>query len=104
MKKLWLLNIIEMLNVTYFIFQAIFMTLPVIWINFAVAFWEGFISGYACACAFCRVGDEVSVQYKGFGMSLTTIGPSIGIVISGFLSIPLHNIICKMPAPVNVPH
>lgn len=88
------------MNVIYFTFQAIFMTVPTIWIVFILVFWEGLLGGCCYANTFNRIAQELPIQYKSFGMGLTVIGQSCGVVLAGLLAIPIHNIICKLPAPV----
>lgn len=76
------------------------MTVPTIWIVFVIVFYEGVLGGMCYANCLNRLALELSPQYKSFGLGLTVIGQSIGVVLAGFLAIPIHNFICKMPAPV----
>lgn len=97
--SLWLLNILIMSNAVYCTFQAIYMTLPIIWAIFTFAFFEGFTSGCTYVNAYHRISSEIPTQYKTFAVCLTSIGPTTGNIIAGFVAIPVHNVICKMPAP-----
>lgn len=97
--SLWLLNIIILLIAANCTFQAIYMTLPIIWIIFIFTFFEGFTSGMQYVNAYHRISNEIPTQYKTFAVCLASIGPTTGIIFAGFLAIPLHNVICKMPAP-----
>lgn len=92
--------ILQLVNVIYFTYQAIFMTVPTILIIFILVFWEGLLGGCCYANTFNRMAQELPIQYKSFGMGMTAIGQSVGVVLAGFLSIPIHNVICKLPAPV----
>lgn len=40
---------------------------------------------------------QVSKDKQEFAMAITSLSDSIGISISGFLAIPLHNLICQLP-------
>lgn len=97
--ELWLLNLLILTNAAYCVFQALYMTIPIIWIIFIFVFFEGFTSGASYVNAYHRISLEIPTQYKTFAVCLTSIGPTTGIIIAGFLAIPLHNVICKMPAP-----
>ena len=97
--KLWLLNIFILSNAVYCTFQAIYMTLPIIWIIFIFVFFEGCTSGCSYVNAYHRIANEIPTQYKTFAVCLTSIGPTTGVIIAGYLAIPLHDFICKMPAP-----
>lgn len=97
---LWMMALLQFVNVIYFSFQAIFMTVPSIWIIFIIVFWEGLLGGCCYANTLNRLALELPPAFKSFGLGLTIIGQSIGVVLAGLLAIPIHNIICKMPAPV----
>lgn len=98
--QIWIMAILQLVNVIYFTYQAIFMTVPTILIIFILVFWEGLLGGCCYANTFNRMAQELPIQYKSFGMGMTAIGQSVGVVLAGFLSIPIHNVICKLPAPV----
>lgn len=98
--QIWIMSILQFVNVVYFTFQAIYMSVPTIWIIFIIVFWEGLLGGLCYVNTFNRIAKELPVRYKSFGMGLTTIGQSCGVVLAGLLAIPLHNVICKLPAPV----
>lgn len=96
---IWLMSIFQFLNVVYFTFQAIFMMVPTISVIFIIVFWEGLLGGCCYVNTFNRISKEVPVQYKLFGLGVTTIGQSLGIVYAGLLAIPIHQWICSLPAP-----
>lgn len=75
------------------------MVVPTIWIVFAIVFWEGLLGGCCYVNTFNRISIELPIRYKSFGLGLTTIGQSCGVVLAGLLAIPIHKLICKMPAP-----
>lgn len=97
--QLWIMSILQFVNVIYFTMQAIFMTVPTIWIIFIIVFWEGLLGGCCYVNTFNRISKELPTRYKSFGMGLTTIGQSCGVVLAGLLAIPIHKVICQMPAP-----
>lgn len=118
------MSILQFVNVIYFAFQAVFMTVPSIWIVFVIVFWEGLLGGCCYVNTFNRISKELPLRYKAFGMGMTTIGQmncqliasmkqlhfincsfslflgqSCGVVLAGLLAIPIHNVICQMPTP-----
>lgn len=95
--QIWLMSILQFFNVLLFTYQAIFMEIPTIWIIFGIVFWEGLLGGCCYVNTFNRISNELPMQYKCFGLGLTTIGQSCGVVFAGLLAIPVHNIICDMP-------
>lgn len=97
--QIWIMSILQFLNVIYFTFQAVFMYVPTIWIVFIIVFWEGLLGGCCYVNTFNRISKELPIRYKQFGMGMTTIGQSCGVVLAGLLAIPLHDVICKMPTP-----
>lgn len=98
-KYIWALSLLQLLNLIFFTFQVLFMMVPTVWIIFIMVLWEGCISGFAAINTYNRVATELPIQYKSFGMSLTTVSSTLGVVFAGFLAIPIHNEICKTPAP-----
>lgn len=46
---LWMMALLQFVNVLYFTFQAIFLTVPSIYIVFVITFWEGLLGGAAYA-------------------------------------------------------
>lgn len=97
--ELWLLNLLILTNAAYCVFQAMYRTVPIIWVIFVFVFFEGFTSGAAYVNAYHRISNEIPTQYKTFAVCLTSIGPTTGIIIAGFFGIHLHNLICELPAP-----
>lgn len=97
--QMWLMSILQFFNVLFFTFQAVFMKIPNIWIIFGIVFWEGLLGGCCYVNTFNRISKELPMQYKCFGLGLTTIGQSCGVVLAGLLAIPIHNVICNMPDP-----
>lgn len=100
--QIWLMSILQFVNAIYFLAQAVFMTVPTIWIVFIIVFWEGLLGGCCYVNTYNRLSKELPIQYKSFGMGLTTIGQSSGIVAAGLMTIPLHRWICQTPAPITL--
>lgn len=99
-KQIWIMSILQFMNIIFFASQVMYMMVYTISIMLIVIFYEGFLSGAAYINTYNRVVNELPIQYRSFGMSLTAISQSFGVVLAGFLAIPIHNEICKTPAPV----
>lgn len=91
------MSLLQLLNVVYFMNEAIYLNTPSIWIVFGIVFWEGLLGGLCYVNTFNRITKEVPDQYRSFSMGVTTVGESFGVVVAGLLAIPLHNVICQLP-------
>lgn len=97
--QIWIMSILQFVNVLYFTFQAIYMTVPTILIIFVIVFWEGLLGGCCYVNTYNSIAKDVPIRYRSFCMGLTTTGMSLGVVSAGLLAIPIHNLICQMPTP-----
>lgn len=91
------MSLLQSLNVIYFLYEAIYLSTPSIWIVFVLVFWEGLLGGLCYVNTFNRITREVPAEYRSFGMGVTTVGESFGVVAAGLLAIPIHNVICQLP-------
>lgn len=96
---LWIMAILQGINVVLFTFEAVYYFTPSIWIVLAFVLWEGLLGGGAYVNTFYRISEEVPASRKQFALSASAIADSTGIAIAGFLSMPAHNAICKLPLP-----
>lgn len=96
-KQIWFMSILQFFNVIYFTYEAVYLSAPTIWFIFGLVFWEGLLGGCCYVNTFKRITKELPTRYKSFGMAFAGIGESLGVVGAGFLAIPIHNVICKMP-------
>jgi battenin len=101
-KSTYVMAIIQGLISTFFLFEAIFMFTPYIWIIFAVIFIEGFQGGLAYVNTYFRINREVPNEFKQFSMNVVASSDSLGIILAGFLAIPVHNWICQLPSQSNI--
>lgn len=99
--KVWIMSILQFVNVIYFLFEVLYFFTPNIWIIFAIVFWEGLLGGGAYVNTFYRISKDVHPEPKRqFVMGITAISDSVGIALAGIFSIPTHNAICKLAAPI----
>lgn len=97
-KHIWILSVFQFVNVAYFLTEVIFFYTPSIWIAFAVVFWEGLLGGGAYVNTFYRMSKEVPRSRQEFAIGVTVQADSLGIMLSGFAALPVHNAICRLPA------
>lgn len=90
-KQLWIMAVLQGLNVIFFTFEAIYMFTPSIWIIFGMIFFEGLLGGGAYVNTFYRMSKEIPATRREYSMSVVTLSDSIGITIAGFLAMPAHN-------------
>lgn len=96
-RNIWLMSMLQMLNVFYFTSEAIYMVTPNIWMVFMIVFWEGLLGGSCYVNTFYRIVREVPEHFRNFAMGMVGIGESFGIVGAGLAAIPAHNTICTLP-------
>ncbi|XP_055855569.1 battenin-like [Episyrphus balteatus] len=97
-KHIWILSLLQFINVAYFLTEVIFFYTPSIWIAFAIVLWEGLLGGGAYVNTFYRMSSEVPRSRQEFAIAVTVQADSLGIMLSGFLAMPVHNAICRLPA------
>lgn len=98
-KHIWLMAVLQLLNVVFFMFESIYAFVPSIWIIFAVILFEGLLGGGAYVNTFYRMSKEVPMIRREYAMSVVTMSDTGGIALAGFLSMPTHNWICTLPVP-----
>uniref|UniRef100_F1LBC0 Battenin n=1 Tax=Ascaris suum TaxID=6253 RepID=F1LBC0_ASCSU len=81
-----LLPILQLLNAVLFFLDALYFFIPHIGIIFTLILFEGLFGGSSYVNTFDHIHNYVD---------------SVGIVIAGFTSIPLHNYVCGTPLPSN---
>ncbi|XP_036147160.1 battenin isoform X2 [Monomorium pharaonis] len=97
--KIWIMSVLQFVNVIILLFEAIYYYIPNIWIVFALVLWEGLLGGGAYVNTFYRMSTEIPRADRESSLGIATMADSIGIALAGWLSMPVHNAICKMPQP-----
>lgn len=98
--KIWLLAVLQFLNVLIILDEVITFVTPSIWIIFAVVFFEGLLGGGAYVNTFYRMSKEVPEKWRNFALGIVPVADSIGISLAGLLAMPVHNSLCKLPMPI----
>jgi battenin len=91
-KQIWLMAVLQGINVIFFSFEAFYMFTPSIWIVFGLIFFEGLLGGGAYVNTFYRMSKEIPATRREFSMSVVTLSDSIGITAAGFSAMPIHKL------------
>lgn len=98
-KYIWIMAILQGLNVVFFFFEAVYMFTPHFWIIIVLVFYEGLLGGGGYVNTFYRMSTEVPATRREYSMSIVALSDSIGIMMAGFLAMPLHNWLCGLTGP-----
>lgn len=98
--KIWLLAVLQLINVVLVLTEVLTFFSPTIWVVFAIVLWEGLLGGSAFVNAFYRMSKEVPKNRQMFAMGITCVADTIGVSLAGLIAIPVHNALCKMPMPL----
>jgi len=94
--KIWILSILQAFNVILFLSHILHPFLLAFWIASSLVLFEGLIGGAAYVNTFYKLKEtkEFEDDQKEFCLSVTSLADTIGIMISAFSAIPVHNILC----------
>ncbi|XP_055617241.1 battenin [Toxorhynchites rutilus septentrionalis] len=98
-KHVWIMAVLQFVNMVYFTFEAVYMFTPSIWIIFVLILWEGLLGGGGYVNTFYRMQIEIPEARREYAMMITSISDSVGIALAGVAAIPSHNAICDLPVP-----
>lgn len=96
-EKIWIMTILQGLNVVYFLIETLYSFTPNIYIIFALIGYEGLLGGSSYANTYHNIMKKVPKERQEYAMAMTSLADAIGISLSGLLAMPLHNQICKIP-------
>ncbi|PAV60708.1 hypothetical protein WR25_02914 [Diploscapter pachys] len=93
------LPILQLVNMVFFFFEAVYWFLPSIFIVFGLIVFEGLLGGMSYVNTYNHIHKKVEPDIREFSLSAALMGNSLGINIAAFLAIPLHNWVCGMSVP-----
>ncbi|GFT88475.1 battenin [Nephila pilipes] len=93
--KLWILPILQMINLLILLLNVCLPFIPSIWIVLAIIFYEGLLGGCAYVNTFYKISLE-DHKDKEFSMGVASLGDSIGIALAGITALPVHDALCKL--------
>uniref|UniRef100_H3A2N1 Battenin n=1 Tax=Latimeria chalumnae TaxID=7897 RepID=H3A2N1_LATCH len=98
-RKIWLLALLQGINMVFLLFGVCFLFLPSIYLLFAIILYEGLLGGAAYVNAFNNITQEHSQspeQHLEFAMGVASISDTLGIALSGAIAIPVHDHFCSL--------
>ncbi|XP_059160548.1 battenin-like [Physella acuta] len=95
-KALWVLPILQFVNLALLTCQVFYRFIPNIWIVFVIVLWEGLLGGAAYVNTFFRMTNEVPADKREYCIGVACLGDSVGIALAGVAAIPSHNSICNL--------
>lgn len=93
-KKIWILAVLQNVNLVILLCEAYFHFLPSVWIMFLIVLYEGLLGGACYVNAFYRISQEVPPKHREFSMGVTSMADSCGIALAGATALPTHNALC----------
>ncbi|KAL7030252.1 hypothetical protein ACKWTF_006589 [Chironomus riparius] len=101
-RQIWVMALLQGLNVIFFTFEAYYMFTPSIWIIFALIVFEGLLGGGSYVNTFYRMSREIPATRREYAMMVVTLSDSLGITLAGFLAMPMHNWMCGTPGGIRL--
>lgn len=95
-KRLWILPLLQLINMSVLLAQVFYRFIPNVWIIFIIVLWEGLLGGAAYVNTFFKMSNEVPADVREFSMGVATVGDTVGIALAGAVAIPSHNHICTL--------
>lgn len=92
--KLWLLPILQGLNVLLLLMHILFPYFTSIGFVMAVIAYEGLLGGAAYVNTFYKIRVESDDSSRSFNMAFVALADSMGILAAALLAIPAHNVLC----------
>jgi len=88
-KKLWILPILQGVNLLLILAQVAFKFLPSVWFVFVIMFYEGLLGGATYCNAFYQIrnSSKIATKWKEFSLGVTSVSDSIGITLAAVVGI-----------------
>ncbi|XP_073253532.1 battenin-like [Porites lutea] len=93
--RIWLLAVLQNVNLVVLLCEAYFHFLPSVWIMFVIILYEGLLGGACYVNAFYRISKEIKQEYREFSMGVASMADSCGIALAGAVALPTHNALCS---------
>lgn len=93
--RIWLLAVLQNVNLVVLVCEAYFHFLPSVWIMFVIILYEGLLGGACYVNAFYRISKEIKQEYREFSMGVASMADSCGIALAGAVALPTHNALCS---------
>jgi battenin len=93
--KLYLLSILQIVNLVLLILQSLLGWIPSVWLVFLIIFWEGLLGGAVYVNTFAEIMESVPEHDREFSLGATSVSDSGGICIAGFVGMVLEVFLCN---------
>ncbi|KJH48176.1 CLN3 protein [Dictyocaulus viviparus] len=91
------LALLQVLNVTIFYLESVTQFISHILLLMCLIVYEGLLGGASYVNTFKVIHQEIPADRKEFSLGFVSISDTFGIVLAGFIAIPVHNVICERP-------
>uniref|UniRef100_A0AC34GUL1 Battenin n=1 Tax=Panagrolaimus sp. ES5 TaxID=591445 RepID=A0AC34GUL1_9BILA len=95
MGALYLMPVLQAFNAIFLTINAIYFFVPHISLIFGIILIEGIIGGLSYVNSLHRMHRNILPDVREFAMSTAGASRTLGIVMSGFIAIPVRNYICN---------
>ncbi|XP_053119652.1 battenin isoform X2 [Hemicordylus capensis] len=96
-RHIWVLAVLQCLNMVFLLFAVYYMFLPSIYLAFALILYEGLLGGAGYVNTFHTVREESPPEHREFAMGVACIADTLGVSLSGAVAMPVHNYFCRLP-------
>nr|UJH94434.1 Btn1 [Starmerella bombicola] len=93
-RHLWLIAILQLVNLGMAILQSLYLVNPSIYISFAFMVYEGLLGGAAYVNTFMQVSEAVPKSEREFAMGTVTMSDSAGVAAAALISMWLETSLC----------
>lgn len=93
--KLWILPMLQLVNLMIVSLCALFVWLPSPVFAFGLIFWEGLLGGLTYVNAFSKLRIETPPHLKEWALAVATVGDAAGISVAAVVSIWLEQAILR---------
>uniref|UniRef100_A0A8C8S6E4 Battenin n=1 Tax=Pelusios castaneus TaxID=367368 RepID=A0A8C8S6E4_9SAUR len=94
---IWVLALLQCLNMVSLLVAVYFMFLPSIYLAFALVLYEGLLGGAGYVNTFHNITQESLPEEREFAMATGCVFDTLGISLAGAAAFPVHNYFCSLP-------
>ncbi|XP_039598748.1 battenin-like isoform X2 [Polypterus senegalus] len=96
-RRIWLLALLQCVNMFFLLLAVYYQFIPSVYIVFIIIFYEGLLGGAGYVNTFNNISQESTKDWREFAMGAASVADTLGIALSGAISIPVHNYLCQLP-------
>ncbi|XP_037754768.1 battenin [Chelonia mydas] len=96
-RHIWVLALLQCLNMVFLLAAVYFMFLPSIYLVFALVLYEGLLGGAGYVNTFHNISLESPPEEREFAMGVGCVADTLGISLAGAAAFPAHDYFCRLP-------